>query len=56
VTASVNKQLRTVRSSLTQLQDSVNTLNTTTATQATDIKNLQKDVDKLDTRVSNLGG
>jgi chromosome segregation ATPase len=56
VTASVNKQLSAVRSSLTQLQNSVNTLNTTTATQGTDIKNLQKDVDKLDTRVSNLGG
>jgi chromosome segregation ATPase len=55
-TASVNKQLRGVRASLTQLQNSVNTLNTTTATQGTDIKNLQKDVDKLDTRVSNLGG
>jgi chromosome segregation ATPase len=56
VTESVNKQLSAVRSSLTQLQTSVNTLNTTTATQGTDIKNLQKDVDKLDTRVSNLGG
>jgi chromosome segregation ATPase len=56
VTASVNKQLRAVRSSLTQLQNTVNTLNTTSATQATDIKNLQKDVDKLDSRVSNLGG
>jgi chromosome segregation ATPase len=56
VTASVNKQLRAVRSSLAQLQNSVNTLNTTTATQGTDITNLQKMVDKLDTRVSNLGG
>ena len=56
VTASVNKQLRAVRGSLTQLQNTVNTLNTTSATQATDIKNLQKDVDKLDSRVSNLGG
>lgn len=56
VTASVNKQLDALRASVAQIQDSVNTLNTTTATQATDIKNLQKDVDKLDTRVSNLGG
>ena len=56
VTASVNKQLRALRASVAQIQDSVNTLNTTTATQATDIKNLQKDVDKLDTRVSNLEG
>jgi hypothetical protein len=56
VTASVNKQLGALRASVAQVQDSVNTLNTTTATQTTDIKNLQKDVDKLDTRVSNLGG
>ncbi len=59
VTASVNKQLRalrTLRTSVNTIQTSVNTLNTTTATQGTDIKNLQKDVDKLDTRVSNLGG
>jgi len=39
-----------------QLQTSVNNLNTTTATQSTEIKNLQNDVNKLDTRVSNLGG
>jgi chromosome segregation ATPase len=56
VTASVNKQLRALRTSVTAIQTSINTLNTTTATQATDIKNLQKDVDKIDTRVSNLGG
>jgi chromosome segregation ATPase len=56
VTASVNKQLRALRTSVNAIQTSINTLNTTTATQATDIKNLQKDVDKLDTRVSNLGG
>ncbi len=56
VTANVNKQLRALRTSVTAIQASVNTLNTTTATQATDIKNLQKDVDKLDMRVSNLGG
>ena len=54
--ASVNKQLQALRTSVDSLQTSVNTLNTTTATQGTDIKNLQKDVDKLDTRVSNLGG
>ena len=41
---------------MTAIQNSVNTLNTTSATQGTEIKNLQKDVDKLDTRVSNLGG
>jgi len=53
---SIDRQLRALRTSMTDLQNSINTLNTTTATQATDIKNLQKDVDKLDTRVSNLGG
>jgi phage shock protein A len=41
-TASVNKQLRAVRSSLTRLQNSVDTLNTTTATQGTDIKNCRR--------------
>jgi chromosome segregation ATPase len=56
VAASVNKQLRALRTSVDAIQTSINTLNTTTATQGTDIKNLQKDVDKLDTRVSNLGG
>ena len=56
VTASVNKQLRTLRTSVDAIQTSINTLNTTTGTQATDIKNLQNEVNKLDTRVSNLGG
>ena len=56
VTASLNKQLEALRSSVSTLQTSVNNLNTTTATQGTDIKNLQNDVNKLDTRVSNLGG
>jgi chromosome segregation ATPase len=56
VTASVNKQLRAVRASVAQLQNSVNTLNTTTATQGNDIQNLQKVVDKLETRVTNLEG
>ena len=56
VTASVNKQLRTLRTSVNAIQTSINTLNTTTATQGTDITNLQKAVDKIDTRVSNLGG
>lgn len=56
VAASTNKQLEEIRSSVTQLQTSVNNLNTTTATQSTEIKNLQNDVNKLDTRVSNLGG
>ena len=56
VTASVNKQLSDLRASVTAVQNSVNTLNTTSATQGTDIKNLQDDVNKLDTKVSNLGG
>jgi chromosome segregation ATPase len=56
VTASVNKQLSTLRTSVDAIQNSVNTLNTTTATQGTNIKNLQDDVNKLDTKVSNLGG
>ena len=56
VTASVNKQLRTLSTSVDAIQTSINTLNTTTATQATDIKNLQNSVNKLDTRVGNLGG
>ena len=56
VTASVNKQLHTLRTSVDAIQNSVNTLNTTTATQGTNIKNLQDDVNKLDTKVSNLGG
>src|SRR4051794_37784505 len=56
VTASVNKQLHALRTSVNAIQTSVNTLNTTTATQGTDIKNLQSQVDKLDTKVSNLGG
>jgi chromosome segregation ATPase len=56
VTASVDKQLRTLSTSVTAIQKSINTLNTTTATQGTDIKNLQDDVNKLDTKVSNLGG
>ena len=56
VTASVDKQLTDLRASVTAVQNSVNTLNTASATQATDIKNLQDDVNKLDTKVSNLGG
>jgi chromosome segregation ATPase len=56
VTASVNKQLHTLRTSVDAIQNSVNTLNTTSATQGTSIKNLQDDVNKLDTKVSNLGG
>jgi archaellum component FlaC len=54
--ASINKQLRTLTTSVDAIQTSINTLNTTTATQATDIKNLQNSVNKLDSRVSNLGG
>jgi chromosome segregation ATPase len=56
VTASVNKQLHTLRTSVDAIQNSVNTLNTTSASQGTSIKNLQDDVNKLDTKVSNLGG
>jgi septal ring factor EnvC (AmiA/AmiB activator) len=56
VTASVNKQLHSLRTSVDAIQNSVNSLNTTTATQGTNIKNLQDDVNKLDTKVSNLGG
>jgi chromosome segregation ATPase len=56
VTASVNKQLTQLRTSVAAIQNSVNTLNTTSATQGTDIKTLQDDVNKLDTKVSNLGG
>jgi archaellum component FlaC len=54
--ASIDKQLRTLTTSVDAIQTSINTLNTTTATQATDIKNLQNSVNKLDSRVSNLGG
>src|SRR6185503_16193289 len=53
---SIDRQLRSLRTSVNAIQNSINALNTTTATQATDIKNLQNDVNKLDTRVSNLGG
>jgi len=56
VTASVNKQLTELRASVTAVQNSVNSLNATSATQATDVKNLQSQVNKLDTKVSNLGG
>jgi archaellum component FlaC len=53
---SIDRQLRSLRSSVTNIQNNLNTLNTTTATQATDIKHLQDDVNKLDTKVANLGG
>jgi archaellum component FlaC len=53
---SIDRQLRTLRTSVDAIQTSINTLNTTTATQTSDIKNLQNQVDKLDTRVSNLEG
>lgn len=54
VTASVDKQLRALRTSVTAIQNSINTLNTTSATQGNDIKTLQADVNKLDTRLTNL--
>jgi hypothetical protein len=56
VTASVNRQLRALRMSVTQIQNTIDGLDQTKVMQANDIKNLQNDVDKLDTRVSNLGG
>jgi archaellum component FlaC len=54
--SSIDRQLRSLRGSVTNIQNNLNTLNTTTATQATDIKHLQDDVNKLDTKVANLGG
>jgi archaellum component FlaC len=54
--SSIDRQLRSLRSSVTNIQNNLNTLNTTTATQANDIKHLQDDVNKLDTKVANLGG
>jgi chromosome segregation ATPase len=56
VTASVNKQLEALRMSVTQAENSINQLDNTKVMQATQIKNLQDDVNKLDTKVSNLGG
>jgi chromosome segregation ATPase len=56
VTASVNKQLRALRMSVTQAQNNITQLDDSKVMQATQIKNLQDDVNKLDTKVSNLGG
>jgi chromosome segregation ATPase len=54
VTASVNKQLRALRMDLTATQNNVDQLGQSKVAQANQIKNLQDQVDKLDTRVSNL--
>jgi chromosome segregation ATPase len=54
VTASVDRQLRALRQDLTATQNNVNQLDDSKVAQANQIKNLQDDVNKLDTKVSNL--
>jgi uncharacterized protein HemX len=54
VTASVDRQLRGLRMDLTATQNNVDQLGQSKVAQANQIKNLQDQVDKLDTRVSNL--
>src|SRR3954447_10706094 len=54
VTASVDRQLRALRMDLTATQNNVDQLGQSKVAQANQIKNLQDQVDKLDTRVSNL--
>jgi hypothetical protein len=54
VTAGVNRQLRAVRMSVTAAQNNITELDDSKVMQANQIKNLQDEVDKLDTRVSNL--
>jgi chromosome segregation ATPase len=56
VTASVNKQLSDLRQDLTATQNNVDQLGQSKVAQANQLKNLQDQVDKLDTRVSNLEG
>jgi chromosome segregation ATPase len=56
VTASVNKQLLALRQDLTATQNNVDQLGDSKVAQANQIKNLQNEVNKLDTKVSNLGG
>lgn len=51
---SVDKQLRALRMSVTQAQNNIIQLDDSKVMQANQIKNLQDDVNKLDTRVSNL--
>jgi chromosome segregation ATPase len=50
----VDKQLRNLRQDLTATQNNVNQLDDAKVAQANQIKDLQDQVDKLDTRVSNL--
>jgi chromosome segregation ATPase len=54
VTANLDKQLRALRMDLTATQNNVDQLGQSKVAQANQIKNLQDQVDKLDTRVSNL--
>ena len=56
VAANLDKQLRALRMDLTATQNNVDQLGDSKVAQANQIKNLQNDVNKLDTRVSNLGG
>ena len=56
VTASVDRQLGALRQDLTATQNNVDQLDDTKVAQANQIKNLQNEVNKLDTKVSNLGG
>src|SRR5215208_4411340 len=53
-TTSIDKQLSALRSSTSQLQTSVNNLSQTQTTQGNDIKTLQAEVTKLNTKVGNL--
>jgi chromosome segregation ATPase len=54
VTANLDKQLRALRMDLTATQNNVDQLGQSKVAQANQIKNLQDDVNKLDTRVANL--
>jgi chromosome segregation ATPase len=54
VTAGVDRQLRALRMSVTQAQNNIIQLDDSKVMQANQIKSLQDDVNKLDTRVSNL--
>jgi archaellum component FlaC len=50
----IDKQLQTVRMSVTAAENNINQLDDSKVQQAKQITNLQDQVDKLDTRVSNL--
>jgi hypothetical protein len=54
VAANLDKQLRALRMDLTATQNNVDQLGDSKVAQANQIKNLQDQIDKLDTRVSNL--